>query len=82
MGFVGVSATAALIGVSWWWQHQPWTALSNNIPQIPTQSFAKRPQQPIDLKTAATGIVTAIATEKMSQGDLPDGLVAVEELLS
>ncbi|BAZ31642.1 heterocyst differentiation protein HetF [Cylindrospermum sp. NIES-4074] len=82
MGFVGVSAIAALIGVSWWWQNHPWTALSNNIPQIPTQSFAKRPQPPIDLKTAATGIVTAIATEKMSQGDLPDGLVAVEELLN
>ncbi|MHC5720888.1 MAG: heterocyst differentiation protein, partial [Nostoc sp.] len=36
----------------------------------------------IDLQTASTRIVTATATEKMSQGDLQGGLLAVEELLN
>ncbi|MHC5851659.1 cell division protein HetF [Nostoc sp.] len=84
VGVVGISALAAAIGLTWWWQNRP-QAMSK-IPAIPTQSLPdSRPiqKQPnIDLETAATGIVTATATEKLSQGDLQDGLLAVEELLN
>lgn len=84
VGVVGISALAAAIGLTWWWQNRP-QALPQ-IPAIPTQSLPdSRPiqKQPnIDLETAATGIVTATATEKLSQGDLQGGLLAVEELLN
>ncbi|MEH2036840.1 cell division protein HetF [Nostoc sp.] len=84
VGVVGISAIAAAIGLNWWWQNRP-QALPK-IPEIPTQSLPdSRPiqKQPnIDLGIEATGIVTATATEKLSQGDLQGGLLAVEELLN
>jgi hypothetical protein len=83
VGVVGISAIAAAIGLNWW-QNRP-QALPK-IPEIPTQSLPdSRPiqKQPnIDLGIEATGIVTATATEKLSQGDLQGGLLAVEELLN
>ncbi|MBD2209307.1 CHAT domain-containing protein [Calothrix sp. FACHB-156] len=78
VGMVGASAIAVFVGVNWWQNHQA-TKLPP-IPPIPTQSITAQP--PVDLKTAATGIVTATATEKLSQGDLQAGLEAVEELLN
>ncbi|MBD2164973.1 CHAT domain-containing protein [Calothrix membranacea FACHB-236] len=78
VGIVGASAIAVFVGVNWWQNHQA-TKLPP-IPPIPTQSITAQP--PVDLKTAATGIVTATATEKLSQGDLQAGLEAVEELLN
>ncbi|MEH1790726.1 cell division protein HetF [Nostoc sp.] len=85
VGVVGISALAAAIGFNWWWQNRPQATLPN-IPAIPTQSLPdSRPiqKQPnIDLGIEATGIVTATATEKLSQGDLQGGLLAVEELLN
>ncbi|MEH2087906.1 cell division protein HetF [Nostoc sp.] len=84
VGVVGISAIAAAIGLNWWWQNRP-QALPK-IPEIPTQSLPdSRPIQKqgnIDLGIEATGIVTATATEKLSQGDLQGGLLAVEELLN
>ncbi|PHM06308.1 cell division protein HetF [Nostoc sp. 'Peltigera malacea cyanobiont' DB3992] len=84
VGVVGISAIAAAIGLNWWWQNRP-QALPK-IPEIPTQSLPdSRPiqkQRNIDLGIEATGIVTATATEKLSQGDLQGGLLAVEELLN
>ncbi|MFN6483537.1 MULTISPECIES: cell division protein HetF [unclassified Nostoc] len=84
VGAVGISAIAA-IGFNWWWQNRPQANLPK-IPEIPAQSLPdSRPiqKQPnIDLEVAATGIVTATATEKLSQGDLQGGLLAVEELLN
>ncbi|MEH1948408.1 MAG: cell division protein HetF [Nostoc sp.] len=84
VGVVGISAIAAAIGLNWWWQNRP-QALPK-IPEIPAQSLPdSRPiqKQPnIDLGIEATGIVTATATEKLSQGDLQGGLLAVEELLN
>ncbi|MHC5735511.1 cell division protein HetF [Nostoc sp.] len=84
VGIVGISALAAAIGLNWWWQNRP-QALPK-IPAIPTQSLPDsrsiQKQPNIDLETAATGIVTATATEKLSQGDLQGGLLAVEELLN
>ncbi|MDZ7963501.1 MAG: CHAT domain-containing protein [Nostoc sp. DedSLP03] len=83
VGVVGISAIAAAIGLNWW-QNRP-QALPK-IPEIPAQSLPdSRPiqKQPnIDLGIEATGIVTATATEKLSQGDLQGGLLAVEELLN
>jgi tetratricopeptide (TPR) repeat protein len=80
MSALGVSAIAFLIGWSWW-QNRQISALPD-IPPIPQQSVTTQNQAPVDLKTAATGIVTAIATEKLNQGDLQGGLAAVEELLN
>nr|MDJ0675977.1 heterocyst differentiation protein [Calothrix sp. MO_167.B42] len=79
IGVVGVGAIASIIGLGWWWQNQQ----SNlpDIPPIPPQS-ASVEQPPINLKTSATGIVTAYASEKLSKGDLRSGLRAVEELLN
>ncbi|MBE9105956.1 CHAT domain-containing protein, partial [Nostoc cf. edaphicum LEGE 07299] len=81
VGVVGISAIAAAIGLNWWWQNRP-QALPR-IPEIPTQSLPdSRPiqkQRNIDLGIETTGIVTATATEKLSQGDLQGGLLAVEE---
>ncbi len=81
VAIVGISALAAAIGLNWWWQNRP-QAILPNIPVIPTESLPIQKQQNIDLETAATGIVTASATEKLSQGDLQGGLLAVEELLN
>jgi CHAT domain len=84
VGVVGISAIAAAIGLNWWWQNRP-QALPK-IPEIPPQSLPDsgsiQKQPNIDLGIAATGIVTATATEKLSQGDLQGGLLAVEELLN
>ena len=81
VGIMGISALAAAIGLNWWWQNRHQVTLPN-IPAIPTQSLPIQKQQNIDLQTAATGIVTATATDKLSQGDLEGGLLAVEELLN
>ncbi|MDZ8056175.1 MAG: cell division protein HetF [Aulosira sp. ZfuVER01] len=80
VGMVGASAIAVIVGLNWW-QNRPFARLPD-IPAIPTQSITAENQPPIDLKTAATGIVSATATEKLSQGDLQGGLEAVEELLN
>ncbi|MBN3925156.1 cell division protein HetF [Nostoc sp. NMS4] len=83
VGAVGIGALVAAIALNWWWQNRP-QALK--IPEIPAQSlpdsrrFQKQPN--IDLEIEATGIVTATATEKLIQGDLKGGLLAVEELLN
>jgi hypothetical protein len=82
VGIVGISALVAAIGLNWWWQNRSQQATLPNIPVIPTESSLIQKQQNIDLQTAATGIVTATATEKLSQGDLQGGLLAVEELLN
>ncbi|MEH1872768.1 cell division protein HetF [Nostoc sp.] len=80
VGIVGIGALASAIALNWWW-HRP-QQLMPNIPVIPTQSLPIKKQQNADLQTAETGIVTATATEKLSQGDLQSGLLAVEELLN
>ncbi len=81
VGVVGVGAIACVIGLSSLWQRQ-FSTLSD-IPQIPPQSQpVPNNNAQIDLKKAATGIVTASATQKLIQGDLQGGLQAVEELLS
>ncbi|MCC5610721.1 CHAT domain-containing protein [Nostoc sp. CHAB 5834] len=81
VGIVGISALAAAIGLNWWW-HRPQQPNLPNIPVIPTQSLPIKKQQNTDLEIAPTGIVTATATEKLSQGDLQSGLLAVDELLN
>ncbi|MBD2411876.1 heterocyst differentiation protein [Nostoc calcicola FACHB-389] len=80
VGIVGASAIAIAIGLNWW-QNRPQPIVSK-IPPIPTESLPIAKQPNIDLETAPTGIVTATATEKLSQGDLQGGLFAVEELLN
>ncbi|MDJ0800774.1 MAG: CHAT domain-containing protein [Calothrix sp. MO_167.B12] len=79
-GIVGVGAIAAVIGWGWWWQNQQ--SKLPNIPPIPSQTSSVSKQLSIDLKTSATGIVTAHASDKLSKGDLKSGLRAVEELLN
>ncbi|MCC5651473.1 CHAT domain-containing protein [Nostoc sp. XA013] len=81
VGIVGVSALAAAIALNWWWQNRSQQVTLPDIPGIPTQSLPIK-QQNIDLEIAPTGIVTATATEKLNQGDLRGGLLAVDELLN
>ncbi|MBD2525174.1 cell division protein HetF [Nostoc sp. FACHB-133] len=82
VGIVGISALVAAIGLNWWWQNRSQMATLPNIPAISTESLPIQKQQNIDLETASTGIVTTSATQKLSQGDLQGGLLAVEELLN
>ncbi|QKQ74741.1 cell division protein HetF [Nostoc sp. TCL240-02] len=82
VGIVGISALVAAIALNWWWQNRSQVATLPNIPAISTDSLPIQKQQNIDLETAATGIVTTSATQKLSQGDLQGGLLAVEELLN
>ncbi|MBR8835834.1 MAG: CHAT domain-containing protein [Stigonema ocellatum SAG 48.90 = DSM 106950] len=78
-GIVGLSAAAAIVGLNWWQNRQ---ISIPDIPTLPEQSPSSPNSPQVNLKTDATGIVTAYATEKLSKGDLPDGLSAVEELLT
>ncbi|MEH1794675.1 cell division protein HetF [Nostoc sp.] len=82
VGIVGISALAAAIGLNWWWQNRSQQVNLPNIPAISTESLPIQKQQNPDLQTAPNGIVTATAIEKLSQGDLQGGLLAVEELLN
>ncbi|NJR75989.1 MAG: heterocyst differentiation protein, partial [Scytonema sp. CRU_2_7] len=82
VGVVGVSAIAVVIGFNWWSQNQQILKLSD-IPQIPSQSQQQSSSTPqVNLKTTETRVVSVIATEKLSTGDLQGGLEAVEELLN
>ncbi|MEA5603887.1 cell division protein HetF [Nostoc sp. UHCC 0252] len=82
VGIVGISALVAAIALNWWWQNRSQQVNLPKIPAISSESLPIQKQQNIDLQIAATGIVTATATEKLSQGDLQSGLLAVEELLN
>jgi len=79
-GIVGVSAIASVIGLNWWQQSH--TSREPKISPVPTQPVANQNRPQVNLKTDATGIVTAYANEKLSRGDLQTGLSAVEELLN
>lgn len=78
-GTMGLSAIAVIISMVWLWNHRV-VSVNSQLPQIPTNSTLTQPT--VDVKTAPTGIVTATASEKLSQGNLEDGLKAVEELLN
>ncbi len=80
IGLTGVGLVAVVMGINMLWQNRPLLVIAD-IPKIPTQTLVTRELPPIDLKTANTGIVTAIATAKISQGDISSGLEAVEALL-
>ncbi|AFZ59871.1 CHAT domain-containing protein [Anabaena cylindrica FACHB-243] len=75
-----VGAGLAILMGAMWWQHRP--SVVGKIPPIPTDNFANRKLEPINLQTSNTGIVTATATEQLSQGNLKAGLEAVDELLN
>ncbi|MEA5582618.1 cell division protein HetF [Nodularia harveyana UHCC-0300] len=79
LGVVGLSAIALMMGWGWWQNRQ---ASVKYIPSIPPKSQITPNQSETDITKADTGIVTAIATEKLSQGDLKEGLKVVEELLN
>ncbi|QSJ19323.1 CHAT domain-containing protein [Nostoc sp. UHCC 0702] len=80
LGIVGATAASAALGLGWWWQNRQ--SQLPNIPEVTLNSSPAAGNSKLDLKTSATGIVTATATEKLSQGDLQAGLAAVEELLN
>ncbi|OCQ97010.1 heterocyst differentiation protein [Nostoc sp. MBR 210] len=81
-GIVGAGAIATLIGFGWWWQTRR-TPMFADIPKIPVQqSLSDEINPKINLQTSPTGVIATSATEKLSQGDLSAGLVAVEELLN
>ncbi|WP_414585597.1 tetratricopeptide repeat protein [Scytonema sp. PCC 10023] len=80
LGFVGVSVIAVVVGFNWWSQNQQMSKLPSVAPIHQSEPNSNTPQ--INLKTVETKVVSAIATEKLSQGDLQVGLQAVEELLN
>ncbi|MBD2498279.1 cell division protein HetF [Nostoc sp. FACHB-280] len=81
-GIVGAGAIASLIGFGWWWQTRR-APIFADIPKIPVQqSLSNEINSKINLQTSPTGVIATSATEKLSQGDLSAGLVAVEELLN
>ncbi|WP_414529921.1 cell division protein HetF [Nodularia chucula] len=80
LGVLGLGAIALIIGWGWWWQNRQ--ASVKYIPGIPRDSEVIPNQSETDITKAETGIITAMATEKLSQGDLQEGLKLVEELLN
>ena len=80
-GLVGASAITIILGIGWWW-HQRQAQKSSDIPPIPGQNFANNQYPRINLANSATGIVTAMATTQLSQGNLKAGLDAINELLN
>ncbi|MBE9199097.1 MULTISPECIES: cell division protein HetF [unclassified Nodularia (in: cyanobacteria)] len=83
VGIVGASALAIamIMGLGLWWQNRQ-SSFTSEIPPISTPPPFREGQPETDITKAATGIVTAQATDKLSRGDLPGGLVAVAELLN
>jgi hypothetical protein len=77
IGALSAGAIFTAVGINWW-QNQPISVLPN-IPE--TGQLGNSTNQP-NFKTEKTEIVTAYATEKLSQGDLDAGLKAVEALLN
>jgi len=82
LGAMGVLAIA--LGGFWWFQQRelrPEASLPANSP-IPSLPQTPTNPQNVDLKTADTSKVTEIAIARLSQGNLPQGQKAVEELLN
>jgi CHAT domain len=77
VGIVGAGAIAVAVGVNWW-QNQQNPTLISNIPQVSSPQVNNQ----INFEKEKTELVTAYATEKLSQGDLEAGLKAVEALLN
>lgn len=80
-GLVGASAITVVAGVGWLWYQQQVRNYAE-IPPIPGQNFPDDQHQSMDLPNLATGIVTAIATSQLSQGNIKAGLDAVNELMN
>jgi hypothetical protein len=78
LGVVGAGVLAIILGLNWW-NHRKSIP---DIPAVPTHTPPISKLAPIDLQKSSTGIVTAAAIEKLSQGNLQDGLDAVEVLLN
>ncbi|BAY16007.1 heterocyst differentiation protein [Anabaenopsis circularis NIES-21] len=82
LSIFGVGAIASILGFGWWWQMRRPSTFAD-IPQIPVQqSLSSKTNPKINLETSPTAIIATSAIEKLSQGDLSAGLVAVEELLN
>ncbi|HYW18678.1 MAG TPA: cell division protein HetF [Nodularia sp. (in: cyanobacteria)] len=73
---------AMIIALGLWFHYNRKPSIPSKIPQISTPSPFGESQLETDITKAATGMVTAQATEKLSRGDLQGGLVAVAELLN
>ncbi|MBP5975486.1 CHAT domain-containing protein [Brasilonema sp. CT11] len=69
-------AIAAVVSLNWWSHNQQIPVFSSTS----QQQTGSTPQA--NFKTTETKAVSAIATDKLSQGDLQTGLQAVEELLN
>lgn len=81
LGLVGASAITIIFGVVWWWYQS--LSRQHFLPNIPLPENISSNQLPnINLANSGTGIVTATATALLSQGNLKDGLNAVDELLN
>lgn len=72
LGVLGISAIAFVGGIDYWRSQQK--------PLLPQQVVQR--QSPFDLQTAPTEDLTARASQKLAQGEIKEGLKAVEQLLN
>ncbi len=81
VGIVSASAIAIAIGLGWQRQQQ---LSRNDLPLIPTAAVTTTPDNAatVNLHSADTPSVTAIALENFNKDNLSEGLKAVEELLN
>ncbi|MEA5616424.1 CHAT domain-containing protein [Cronbergia sp. UHCC 0137] len=69
-------AIAIIIGRNW-----QYNSSVTDIPPIPNSKLSQSQIEPIDLEISKIELVTAYATEQLSQGNIEKGLEAVEKLL-
>ncbi len=72
LGVLGISAIAFVGGIDYW----------RSQPKSPNPQEIVLKQSPFDLQAAPTEDLTARASQKLAQGEIKEGLKAVEELLN
>ena len=88
VGVMGASALAFVVGVSMWGlsqrpqQPEALPISTKTETQAQPKPGVKQSFDTKDIKTAPTGMLITFATDKINQGDLNAGLMAVEELLN
>ncbi|MFM5896699.1 MAG: cell division protein HetF [Dolichospermum sp.] len=83
LGLFGAGTITMIFSIAWWWhQRQSQQHFLPDMPPIPPSHLINNQYPSINLANSATGIVTATATAQLSQGNLKDGLNAIDELLN
>ncbi len=72
LGVLGISAITFVGGIDYW----------RSQPKSPNPQVIVKKQSPFNLQTVQTEDLTARASQKLAQGEIKEGLKAVEELLN